>query len=343
MSEDMEARREAGHPGFQGDGHHKSATGAAIAAVKSNMSNGQGGGLGQQHNVYERETQQSVPYSGSGVVAGPQVRSTTDRLEILCGPLLNYRRMSGEHTERPVWHGSVLIVTTPGQIPDQLRLSCIGPVGSSGMPNGRSASLNRTFPCVKLYEDPRKVFWRFELELLFQEQESVWEYSIPRMFSAKVDKKNVDRPKRLAVPSKHESMRIMFHSCNGFSVGTDEEAWSGPALWNDVNRLHDQQPFHVMVGGGDQIYNDGVRVNGPLRAWTDIGNPIKRREYPFNEELRAQCDEYYFNNYMRWYNTEPFATANGQIAQLNIWDDHDIIDGFGSYTDRTYTVDYNPI
>ncbi len=37
---------------------------------------------------------------------------------------------------------------------------------------------------------------------------------------------------------------------------------------------------------------------------------------------------------MDWYGTESFSTANGQIAQLNIWDDHDIIDGFGSYTDH---------
>ena len=43
---------------------------------------------------------------------------------------------------------------------------------------------------------------------------------------------------------------------------------------------------------------------------------------------------YYYENYAKWYALEPFATANGQIAQLNIWDDHDIIDGFGSYTDH---------
>ena len=71
-----------------------------------------------------------------------------------------------------------------------------------------------------------------------------------------------------------------------------------------------------------------------MRPWTDIGSPHKRRHFPFNEELRAKCDEYYFNNYVRWYGTEPFSFANGQIPQLNIWDDHDIIDGFGSYTDH---------
>lgn len=109
---------------------------------------------------------------------------------------------------------------------------------------------------------------------------------------------------------------------------------TGPVLWNDVLRVHEKRPFHVMIGGGDQIYNDSVRVQGPLKEWTSIGNPVKRREFPFGQELRNQCDEYYFQNYVRWYSTEPFATANSQIAQINIWDDHDIIDGFGSYTDH---------
>lgn len=109
---------------------------------------------------------------------------------------------------------------------------------------------------------------------------------------------------------------VMFHSCNGFSVGTDEDAWSGPALWNDVMRRHAEVPFHVMLGGGDQIYNDGIRVHGPLATWTSIGNPKKRRDYDFPEKLRAECDDYYLKNYIRWYSTEPFASANGQIPQV---------------------------
>lgn len=108
----------------------------------------------------------------------------------------------------------------------------------------------------------------------------------------------------------------MFHSCNGFSVGTDEQAWSGPALWNDVMRRHAEVPFHVMLGGGDQIYNDGIRVHGPLATWTAISNPKKRRDYEFPEKLRAECDDYYLKNYIRWYSTEPFASANGQIPQV---------------------------
>lgn len=89
-----------------------------------------------------------------------------------------------------------------------------------------------------------------------------------------------------------------------------------------------------MIGGGDQIYNDAVRVSGPLKEWTSISNPRKRKEYPFGGELRNQCDKWYYENYRSWYSTEPFASANSRIPQINIWDDHDIIDGFGSYTDH---------
>ena len=102
----------------------------------------------------------------NGVGVGPQVLSTTDKLEILCGPLLNYRRMSGEHTADPAWHGSVLVVTTPGQRPEPIRVRCAGLAGSN---EGAQHNLERSFKAVKLYEDPRKAFFNYEIEVPFQE------------------------------------------------------------------------------------------------------------------------------------------------------------------------------
>lgn len=271
------------------------------------------------------------PSGAVGIGNGPQVVSTSKNLDVVLGPLINYRRTSNQQTGQPIWHGSVLIVTTPGQQPPRLVLSPAGAVDAS-VGNVRFSVDSRTFDGEKLYEDPNKAFWRFVIDLPFQQFESRWSYDIQGL--EYVDREKSQKPQLFAVPSISQSMRIMFHSCNGFSVGTDIDAWSGPALWNDVLRMHEQKPFHVMIGGGDQIYNDGVRVDGPLKPWTDISNPHKRREYPFGEKMRADCDEYYFNNYVRWYGQKPFSTANGQIPQVNIWDDHDIIDGFGSYTDH---------
>jgi hypothetical protein len=60
------------------------------------------------------------------------------------------------------------------------------------------------------------------------------------------------------VPPRDESMRILFHSGNGFSLGVDKDAWGGPVFWRDVLRRHVKTPFHVMVGGGNQVYSSGV-------------------------------------------------------------------------------------
>ncbi|KAF1992957.1 hypothetical protein P154DRAFT_528117 [Amniculicola lignicola CBS 123094] len=274
----------------------------------------------------------STSYTAPGPDAIEEVGRSRGGLQVLLGPLLNYRRMSNVESGEPMWHGSVLIVTTPGQNSPGLTLSPVGAISAEDANATFTVQGGVNSPGEKLYEDADKAFWRFLLELPMQKFESRWEYKINGL--EYVDKEMTTKPQTFVVPSVAQSMRIMFHSCNGFSVGTDVEAWSGPALWNDVLRMHAQKPFHVMIGGGDQIYNDSVRVDGPLRPWTDISNPHKRREFPFGEKMRAECDEYYFNNYVKWYGHAPFSTANGQIPQLNIWDDHDIIDGFGSYTDH---------
>jgi hypothetical protein len=293
----------------------------------------------------------------------------TDGREVRCGPLINYRRMEGNRwfgSVLIVTRGGIgdsgfepeLVLRRVGArngAPDAPSNNHLGLDGAhvsrnSNWFNGltyndleqRYAGQQQNAPPaeaqgsrenrvkgVKLYGDLRNVFWRFQIEVQMEDEETQWAYEIPGLKFSPGSKKSDKQS--FFVPAITESFRIMFHSCNGFSVGTDEEAWSGPALWNDVVRVHQETPFHVMIGGGDQIYNDGIRVHGPLRAWTDIRNPKKRKHYKFPESLRKDCDDYYVSNYIRWYSTEPFASANGQIPQLNLWDDHDIIDGFGSY------------
>jgi len=96
---------------------------------------------------------------------------------------------------------------------------------------------------TKLYSDPMNTFWRFSLEVPMRQAEIQCEYTISGLEftqGKKTDKQ------QFYIPAISDSMRIMFHSCNGFSIGTDEAAWSGAALWNDVVRVHRKTPFHVM-------------------------------------------------------------------------------------------------
>jgi hypothetical protein len=173
---------------------------------------------------------QDGPGHGAEVAAAPPA----DGKEIVCGPLLNYRRMEGT-----TWIGSVLVVTAGGgrtqPIVPTLDLRRVG----GGKEGGEKTGIEGT--C--LYSDARNTFWRFNLAVEMEEAETSWEYELPGMHFASRTKPRVNK---FFVPALDESMRIMFHSCNGFSVGTDEAAWSGPALWNDVLRKHQERPFHVM-------------------------------------------------------------------------------------------------
>ncbi|EGX90482.1 transcription factor btf3, putative [Cordyceps militaris CM01] len=259
--------------------------------------------------------------------------SSGDSSEVVCGPLLNYCHMQDGH-----WEGSVLIVLNGGgKKQGPVPVLSLQRAGARGQAGAEAAGAPvKQISGFRLYSDPRNTFWRFDITVPMEPTEVQYAYEFPGLRFSNPEKPQVNR---FSVPAAGESMRLMFHSCNGFSVGTDEEAFSGTPLWKDVLRKHEAAPFHVMLGGGDQIYNDGIRVSGPLRPWTDISNPKKRRDFPFSEQLRAECDDYYLKNYLRWYNTAPFAIANGQIPQVNIWDDHDIIDGFGSYVNDFMTCD----
>ncbi len=229
----------------------------------------------------------------------PHSTAAPDGKDIAVGPLLNYRRMAGAS-----WIGSVLVVTKGGGERQPfwpvLVLKRAGPGPAAADTNGEPTpddAQETESQGICLYSDPRNTFWRFDVAVDMGPVESKWEYSLPGL---RFRSKTKPQTNAFYVPAVTESMRIMFHSCNGFSVGTDEDAWSGPALWNDVLRRHSETPFHVMIGGGDQIYNDGIRVSGPLHKWTAISNPKKRRDFPFPESLRLECDDYYLKNYIRW-------------------------------------------
>lgn len=191
--------------------------------------------------------------------AAADAAAASDGKDIVCGPLLNYRKMDGN-----TWYGSALIVTQGGgkTLPAApvLHLRRVGrdegqnrdshhhTAVNNATTNGEAHAAGADGDVVKvqgecLYSDPRNTFWAFGLAVEMEQSESKWEYWFPDMRFISQTK-----PKRNSffVPALNESMRIMFHSCNGFSVGTDVDAFSGQPLWNDVGRRHAEAPLHVM-------------------------------------------------------------------------------------------------
>ena len=180
---------------------------------------------------------------------------------------------------------------------------------------------------VRLYADPVRdvTFWRFNLEVELNDSEQHIAYRINR-----------GPAQGFWVPGRGKSMNIMFHSCNGFSMSVNPDQFSGPdPMWRDVLNNHEFRPFHVMIGGGDQVYNDRVMIETQrFGEWTRIRNPLHKRHAPFTPEMKEELEDFYLHRYSMWFSQGLFSMANAQIPMVNMWDDHDIIDGFGSYPDH---------
>jgi hypothetical protein len=87
-----------------------------------------------------------------------------------------------------------------------------------------------------------------------------------------------------------------------------------------------------MIGGGDQIYNDIIMNDTKLFShWLSIKNPLEKHNAPFTPEMQKELETFYLERYSMWFSQGLFGLANSQIPMINIFDDHDIIDGYGSY------------
>ncbi|KAF9699682.1 hypothetical protein EKO04_002598 [Ascochyta lentis] len=188
--------------------------------------------------------------------------------------------------------------------------------------DGEKLGKTREISGVRLHAERGVTFWRFNLEIELGSTQTRVAYKI-----------NHGPAIGFWVPAKGESMNIMFHSCNGFSLSVDSKEFCGPdPMWRDVLNSHQSRPFHVMLGGGDQIYNDAAMKQTTLfRQWTENRNPMDKHHTPFSEEMQNELEQFYLDRYSMWFSQGLFGMANAQIPMVNIWDDHDIIDGYGSY------------
>lgn len=191
--------------------------------------------------------------------------------------------------------------------------------------DGEKAGKYKEIRGFRLHAEHGVTFWKFNLEIELREKQQRIAYRINRGPAT-----------GFWVPARDQAMNIMFHSCNGFSHGVDPNAFSGPdPMWRDVLNTHQTQPFHVMLGGGDQIYNDAVQHETTIfEEWTEIRDSHHKENEPFTPELQEELEKFYLNRYAMWFSQGLFGLATSQIPMINIFDDHDIIDGFGSYSDR---------
>lgn len=193
--------------------------------------------------------------------------------------------------------------------------------------DGEMAGTYRELAGARLYADPDRdvTFWRFNLEVELGPSQQRIAYRL-----------NQGPAIGFWVPEKGQMMNIAFHSGNGFSPGVDTDRFCGPdPLWRDILNEHQTRPFHVMIGGGDQIFNDRVTAESAhFQEWLKIKNAEDQYDMPFDPEFRAEIEGAFLENYSTWFSQGLFSLVNSQIPMVNMWNDHEIIAGFGSYPDE---------
>ncbi|KAI9498669.1 hypothetical protein BDB00DRAFT_799048 [Zychaea mexicana] len=239
--------------------------------------------------------------------------SSTDR--VICGPLLRY--IGIDYATR-TYRASCLLVCTDTQPPPlQIHLR---------NDQNESHAIQSQGELLDVFRSQYH-FWRYELRLPLTSSRQIVTYS-----------SDAFSPQEFHLPAYNESMRFMFYSCSGFSdipqETKDKFGEKENPLWADVLDRHNVMPFHVLLGGGDQLYQDRLIKEDFMKPWTDEKHPSKRLAMDLSTEMREGLEKFFFWNYVLNFGAKGnpvVAKAYATIPSVNMWDDHDIIDGYGSY------------
>lgn len=134
------------------------------------------------------------------------------------------------------------------------------------------------------------------------------------------------------VPARSEKPRLMYASCNGFSSADLINKTEHPyALWETLKQQHKDNPFALMILGGDQLYADEMWSTVPaLKEWSKLRRHEKAKR-PTNKPMLQQIDRFYDELYQQRWSDPAMVDLLACIPSLMMWDDHDIFDGWGSY------------
>ena len=186
---------------------------------------------------------------------------------------------------------------------------------------------------------PKGKFWRAETTISASDTGKFVSYSVSLNGNKASDQHERDYW-TFYVPGQHEKPQFAYTSCNGFSNADILTKTETPyALWEDMARKHQQQPFALLMMGGDQLYADEIWSAVPeLQKWLvlDKEEKIARK---FNATMRDQVDRFYEKIYCQRWENSAMSLMMASIPTVMMWDDHDIFDGWGSYPEEMQQCD----
>ena len=169
-------------------------------------------------------------------------------------------------------------------------------------------------------------FWRFEVAVALSSEERAVDYEVTTS--------GVTKRATFWVQEEGKPFHVGYTSCNGISGSIPADHYSRvdpTCCWRDLMQVHASSPIHVLIGGGDQVYSDAIWKQPLFTAWGDLHKHEKLRA-AWTEAHEAEATAFYLRNYLASYTMPVVSDAYASIASYMIWDDHDIWDGYGSYS-----------
>lgn len=216
------------------------------------------------------------------------------------GPVLSFQ---SEAPDRRSWNLSALVVSEAK--PPSLKLIGAGDAVAEAEELWKVGGLSA---------------WRFKFAAFLSDAPSRFEYMM-----------DADRFE-VALPAAGMPPRMVYASCNGFSSTKAMKSIDDKnALWKRVGAQHRKDPFHLLLMGGDQVYADSMwEVLPAMRSWAGL-NFAEGNEVKASGSMIAALKKFYFDLYTSRWSQEEVRPMLASVPTMMMWDDHDIIDGWGSY------------
>lgn len=102
-------------------------------------------------------------------------------------------------------------------------------------------------------------------------------------------------------------------------------------MWERLGEIIDERQLSFLIGGGDQVYTDG---DDELSIWRFLKKNLKEIASLSEDERYAAMLSWYREIYRGYWGHEKLRKVFASIPQYMVWDDHEIMDGWGSYTTK---------
>ncbi|KAB0681509.1 alkaline phosphatase family protein [Aureimonas leprariae] len=125
---------------------------------------------------------------------------------------------------------------------------------------------------------------------------------------------------------------LAFVSCNGQETGDEaRQAESRNLMWRRLQGEHERRPFALLLHGGDQLYADEALDSHPeVARWAKLP-PRRRPGIRWTPEMEEAVRRWFAARYLTLLAEPAMAALLSQVPSLMMWDDHDIMDGWGSH------------